>query len=1035
MSDQTPNTNGDAGLDELLAYVGEMAAATPAVRKEPPAKGAAASYDNDEMPEMPVAAPAAPSAAMARARAAAQAATSDDGDDPLAFLESTGLQAQREVPNITKPWMKHHEFVLVRTVDEVDRIVDEAIKVGKCSLDLETQGLDTRIDYIDGKPASRHKVVGYCISVGDAKIGYYIPVRHQPTDDGPDMNLPADMVEAAISRLCWAAQPVPEDNVADPLSFKEQKRGPQVVIDFWNAKFDQEMLLGVTGIDWWHPDSFEDAMLASFVVYTDDKSLSLKDKAKELLRDPDGNPYEMIKLKELFTQGRRISFPSLSPDEPGVVKYACSDAVCTRLLGDHPDILPRVRKRKDLSGTYRIEKQTIQVVRVMERNRVRIDREKIRTLQTEVTKKRDEIRAKVIEVADSKGFRGFEPNSPKQLGEFLFGEQGMNIIIPNNQDFPNGKPPINEKSKQYKTDASTLEQAADTLGEAAPPILKWIITMREHEKMLGTYLGSLVNNPDANEELRFAFKETGAATGRFSAPQGQADQGYSGVPVHGIPGTSTLREAFVARPGYTMVKSDFAGEELRIAANVSGEMVWIKEFMEGDGDLHSITARAFFNVDKPSKEQRKMGKIANFALVYGGGPAAIMRATGCDKVEASRRKQAFDRAVPTFAKWIKNQHKLVKEKKGVWTAFGRWIAIPDADHPDQAVRAACERHSTNYPIQGSGADIMKIVMILLHKEFYKRGWLKTGGGSDIVRMLLTVHDEIVFEIKHEMVPEVLPIIVHLMESPWRMPRAPHSPEWRVPLIVEPLLGLSWGGIYNWEHLTLGKKGGLDQLKDNEKQYYVQVGDRIYMKTPPWLEGILKPGWEGKGTPEPGPATPPAALPPTPSEAPPAAPDTAATSSAVPDTGADVTNDNMANDNMGEGALVVDPPPRMSPVVPVHMDDLTPASRPMMVNTPTPSTSRPAASASPAPGGAPGSQVVNFRINRLTRDTVKILRAGLSYCLEVDAGYPVRITDGTGVILVDPRLGIQVDPELLLHYLRERTLSDGSYWFDELPRTR
>lgn len=988
-------------LNELLDFASTVTggAAKPhtEVRREPPQTPGA---DEDVGFESPIEA-ARPAPAPAARR---PAAGEDDGDDPLAFLASTGLQAQREVPNPDKPWMKHHKFVLVRSVDEVNKIIDEALKTGKCSLDLETEGLDSRMVWdAKGKVRSVHQIVGFCISPGDAKTGYYIPVRHKPADDGPDLNLPIEAVEAAITRLCWAAQPVPADSVTDPLSFKEFKTGPQVVIDFWNAKFDQEFLFPITGIDWWHPDSFEDGMLASFVCYTDDRSFSLKDKSMELLRDPDGNPYEMIKLKELFPNGRRISFPALAPDEPGVVKYACSDAVCTRLLGECPEILPRVRKRKDLSGTYRIEKQVIQVVRVMERHRVRVNREKFRELLTVYEGKRDAIRTRIVELAASKGFGGFEPGSPKQLGEFLFGESGMNIIIPNNVDFPNGKPPKNDKSGQYKTDASTLEQAADTLGENAPPVLKWVIEYREHDKMIGTYLQSLVNNPDENNELRFNFKETGAATGRFSAPQGQPDQGFSGVPIHGIPGTSSLREAFVAREGYTMSKCDYAGQELRIAANVSGESVWINEFLQGEGDLHSITARAFFNVDKPTKEQRKMGKIANFALVYGGGPAAIMRATGCDKIEASRRKQAFDKAVPIFAKWIKGQHGRVREKKGVWTAFGRFIAIPDIDHPDQGIRAACERHSTNYPIQGSGADIMKIALILLHKEFYKRGWLK-GSGDDSVRMLLTVHDEIVFEIRNDRVPEVVPIIVNIMASPARLPQPPYSPKWSVPLVVEPLLGSSWGGNYNWEHMLVGKKGKLADFKPEEQDQWVQVGDKVYQKIPPWLEGILKPGYETQGlTPEPAPA--PAVV--TPPQAPPpfvAAVSTPAAPQDAPDAPADT---NVGSD--GDA-----PPPTPRPQEP-------PAQVAVAPQAPAPASGT----------GVPGAtRRVTFRINKLTRDTVKILRIGCMEALDVDAGAILCILDAYGTIVVDPSMGIRVDADILMRFLRDRTLSDGGYSFDD-----
>ena len=736
----------------------------------------------------------------------------DDGDDLSAFLASTGLKAEREVPDITKPWMRHHEFVLVKTVEEVNQIIDEALAKGRIAIDLETEGLDNRIIWEEGKPKTVHQIVGFCLSIGDAKKGYYIPVRHKPLDGGPDLNVkPLEQVEAAITKLCRAAQPTPKPGQTDALAFREFETPPRVVIDFWNAKFDQEMLFPVTGIDFWHPDSFEDGNLAHFVLFSDDKNLSLKDKSWELLRDPDGNPYEMIELKELFPNRRAIKFASLSPDEPGVVKYTGSDAICTRLLCSRPELLPVIYgKTNSLAFTYRIEKQVTQVVRVVERNRIKVDRSKLEGLRDAHRTKHQEYRAKIIDLATKKGFENFEPGSPKQLGEFLFGERGLDI---------KPKPPMNEKSLQYKTDYESLHKISEELGVNAPEVLEWVVNYREEDKVLGTYLESLSVNPDKNDELRVSFKQTGAATGRFSAPAGKPSEGFSGIPIHGIPSSSDLRTCFVSRDGYTMVKADYAAEELRIVANLSNEPVWVKEFLEGDGDLHSITARAFFNKQEVTKEERKMGKGANFSLVYGGGPAAIMRATGCNRLEAQRRKQAFDKAVPVFATWVKKQHERVKIDKGVYTAYGRWIAIPDAaprkgdkdsrgkliqtDEDVNALRAQAERHATNYPIQGSGADIMKIAMILLHKEFHKRGWLRDR--EDAVRMLLTVHDEIVFEVRNDLVFQAIPVITEIMERPTIMAKPPFSPPWRIPLLTDPLLGESWGAEYGCHRAKEGEQ--------------------------------------------------------------------------------------------------------------------------------------------------------------------------------------------------------------------------------------
>lgn len=889
-----------------------------------------------------------------------------DGMDPSEFMEAAGLRSGKAAPDITRPWMKYHTFTLVRTADELDQIVDAAIAAGACALDLETEGLDNRIFYDEqGKPFTKHKIVGFCLSY-DGVTGYYAPVRHRPDGENSPLNLPIDRAEASIRRLCLASQPeakTPEVLLKDPLSFKEWASIPKLVLYFWNAKFDQEFLYPITGIDWWHPESFEDGNLGYYVFYSDDKQLSLKWKAYNELRDPDGNPYEMIEIKDLFNKGRPIEFATLSPDEGVCTKYACSDAICTYLLCHKPRATDKHRYvmgavKEKYSFTYRLEKQTAQAMRWMERPRVRVNKDRVKALVDENSAKRDEVLTKIVQLAASKGFHNFDPKSTKTLGEFLFASgSGLDITVPASADWPGGKPPRNEKSGQYKTDADTLERLVSEFPEV-PDVLKWIVEWRGYEKLDSTYLQHMYHNVDAHSEMRFQFKQTGAATGRFSAPAGEPEQGFSGIPVHGIPATSALRTCFEARDGYTMVKADYAGEELRIAANVSGEPVWIKEFLEGEGDLHSITARAFFNKAEVSKEERKMGKIANFALLYGGGPASIIRATGCDKLEATRRKQAFDKAVPTFAGWIKSQHQKVKKEKGVWTALGRWIAIPDIDSPEKAIVAACERKSINFPIQGTGADIMKIALVLLCKEFYKKGWLKQGGGDDSVRMLLTVHDEIVFEIKHARVQEALELIVRVMASPTYMACPPHSPKWRVALVVEPLIGLNWAGEYDYGMLTHGKK-----YKDGDKIKGAEfrLGDHVYHKLPPWLEGLFKPGWESGDTPH---VTTPSESVTTPAPATPQAP--------VPPTSKPVPH-----------------------VTQAKTDDIT------------------------------SSSVVVVKIGLLTRNSVSQVREACAAALDPDEGKILCLTDHLGQVLIDPSLQIKVIPEKLVSRLRDRNLSDGS----------
>lgn len=908
---------------------------------------------------------------------ATEVSLDDDGDDPDTFMKAVVVTAPKD-RGLSKPWMKFHRFNLVKTVDEVRDIVDRALEHGRCGLDLETEGLDNRIRYDDqGKPYTIHKIVGFCLSVKG--VGYYVPVRHnfQPGDSERDPNVPLAGVEAEITRLCKASQPIltPEGMEEDPLASTKMETPPRVVISFWYAKFDQEFLYPVTGIEIWHPESFQDGHTAAYAVYSDD-SLGLKDKAKERLAifDPDNVvdgkparcPYEMIRFEDLFpstTKSADRRFQDLYPEEGNaVVLYACSDAICTEILcdtkeghwehtrdglqTDYRNVVSAALSNRH-SFTYRLENQTTQAVRDMERQLAKIDREEILRLLEKAEIELAKYRDLIVGLAQKKGIEEFNPGSPQQLSDFLFGEKGLDI-----------KPkPLTNANGFFKTDAATLEAMAEA--HDAPAVLGWIVKYRQVDKIRGTYLKSMSENCDEHDQLRFKFNQTGAATGRFTAPAGEADHGYAGIPIQGIPArddpkkpevAQALRRIFIAREGYTLVKVDYAGQELRIVANLSGEPVWIEEFLHGTGDLHTITAKAFFgpHITKENKVERNAGKIANFSLIYGGGAQAIMRATKCDKVEAARRKSNFDKSVPTFAGWVSGQKATVKKQKGVWTAFKRFIAIPDANVkagdvdskgstilPEDArkIQAACERKATNFPIQGSGADIMKISLVKLMKEFHKRGW-RRNGGDDSVRMIMTVHDEIVFEIKHERLAEAVPVIITIMESPSRIVG------WKVPLVVEPLLGKSWEAKHDWEKIQHGKE-----------------------PVPDWLQGILVPG--------------------------------------------------KAFEKPPEGPKPSAPPP---PVVETN-------------------TARPEAEPFAVESGKGILRVANFALSNtfLTSRSVDLVFEAVAGCLDPDRQVFLRLIDNGGNILLDPsQHRIPVLPEKLKMKFMDRNLGSGEFELKEEP---
>lgn len=973
-------------LDDLFAGVfGDDASpdeAEPELAEPPPA--AAPEQDAPPAVEQPAPEP----------KPTAEAASEDAVASMLdGFLGDSGLQTEDEksAVDLTQPWMAHHHFVLVKTIEEVRQLVDRAIENGACGLDLETEGFDNRIDYDEqDRPYTRHKIVGYCISVRG--VGHYIPVRHKFAADMGQSNpnvTPLEEVEAEITRLCLAAQPelTEEGKAEDPQGSPKIAVPPKVVIYFWHAKFDQEYLYPITGIDFWHWMSFECGNLASYCVYSDDKNLGLKAKSKQKLRlYPDKgevyHEYKMISFKDLFPEGMhksKMHFDELIPD-PGSapLMYACSDAICTELICEarkvewdyavepdrveYKEVLSPVTTDRRFKGTYRLEKQTVQAVRLMERTRMLIDMGEIDKLIEEAEAELLTIDEEFQGQAELKGFKGFNPGSPEQVGEFLFSERGLDI---------NPKPEKTEEG-QYKTDAGTLEKIAD---KTELEIIRLVIKRRQIVKIIGTYLKGMHKSIDENNRLRFNLKQTGAVTGRFTAPKGREDHGFAAIPIQGIPArddpkkpkvAQSLRRLFISSLSYAFVKIDYSGQELRIVANLSKEPLWKKEFMEGSGDLHTLTAQAFFgaHITKADKLERNMAKSANFAMIYGGGVQAIMRATKCDKVEAARKKAAFDQSVPTFAKWVKRQHKSVKDKLGVFNGFGRFIRMPDAaikvgdiDSNGKMVtdggrvrmiRASCERNSTNYPVQGSGADILKIAMVQLTKFLTKKGWLKNGG-DDSVRMMLTVHDEIVFEIKYERLQEALPLICHVMERPSTLAR------WEIPLVVDADVDLCWAA----QHDGLGMLAGTKPI-------------------PEWLEGYITPG------------APPPEMPEEPRPAPkPASPQAPAQPTAAPKA------------------------------------DVAPTQEVSSSTTPQ----KP-----PEPRSNGATHVVTFRVhgNYLTRESIRLVQKAIAGARPLgpergDARFKLlRLLDEEGDTLIGTELSIHIDPDQFARELRHRNMGKGSY---------
>jgi len=668
-----------------------------------------------------------------------------------------------------QPWMQEKAFVLIDDLAVLTEVVDAAIASGAVVIDLETQGLDTRVygghPLEGGRPV--HHIVGFALCY-DGEVGFYAPVRHVSAHDSisnPDNgNLPWKPVAEQIQRLL--------DNC---------------ICIYHNATFDTEMMWGEGFNVPEQPDKFDDTQVMGWLVDSNRKRIGLKSQSKDILG------WQMIEFKSLFPKGTKIpQFEELHPEEAYV--YASGDGICTWHLWN----LYKDNLNLKAQGTiYKIEKMLIGVLRRMSRNRFRIDVDYLQGLDDGLKLEAEQMETDIRKlVGDSE----LNIGSAKALGEALFDK----LSVPNAGKTPSGA--------QWKTDAGTLEEL-DSKYKGKYPALTMVVKYRQLLKLRGTYLNNLINNVDQFNDGRFGIMACGAPTGRFAAPGGRSDQGYTGVNAQAVPkvkkGKPNIRKGFIARDGFVIAAIDFAGVELRIAGNQSGESKWVTEFNHNEckkkygddyeiignsplwhhcpychekvGDIHSQTSVAVFGTSE--EPYRGKSKGVNFGILYGAGGKTLARNIGVPEDEGYRIQKSFLDNLPGIKRWIKKQHSQAAKTQMVKTSFGRIRLIPEMLEDDKRLRSFGERTSVNTVVQGTSADITKIAMVMCDKLIERNGW------REDCRILLTVHDEIVFEVRDSMKFIIMPELGLVMSR-----CGPKG--WKIPLTVDIEWGSNWGEANN-----------------------------------------------------------------------------------------------------------------------------------------------------------------------------------------------------------------------------------------------
>ena len=407
-----------------------------------------------------------------------------------------------------------------------------------------------------------------------------------------------------------------------------------------------------------------------------------------------------------------------------------------------------------------IEKPLIPIVKQMGEHGVLIDPAVLNVLAKEYRGELGKIEKRIYKTAG----REFNVSSPKQLGEVLFDELK---IIPERQKKTAGG--------QRSTRESELEKIRDT-----HPIVADILEYRELKKLLSTYIENLPLMLDAENRLHAEFLQTGAVTGRMASQ----NPGLQNIPLRSERG-KTIRRAFVAPKGFSLVSLDYSQIELRLAAILSGDEKLCDIFKKGR-DVHQEVAAMVFGVapEKVDYEMRRRAKIINFGILYGMGVNALRAQLSSTTAEAHKFLDDYFHTFKTLAEYLEKTKGFARKHGYTETLFGRRRQFPEMKSALPYVRAQAERMAINAPMQGTQSDIIKLAMVRVDEMLKKNP--PAGGAQEDAYLLLQVHDELVYEIRDARAEELSAKIKDIMESV-----LPAKEARDVPVLVVPKIGPNW----------------------------------------------------------------------------------------------------------------------------------------------------------------------------------------------------------------------------------------------------
>jgi DNA polymerase-1 len=615
----------------------------------------------------------------------------------------------------------------VTTIARLDAWIAAAREAGHVAFDLETTSRDPM----------RADLVGFSLAISPGAAAY-VPLAHKPASDAFDFSSGAAVTQIPLAEALTRIKPLLED--------------PAILKIGHNIKYDL-LVLAQHGID---VAALDDTLLMSYALDGGRWNHGLDELAERHLNHTCIS-FEKVLVHAPGPKRAEKTFAAVPIDK--ATEYAAEDADVTLRLWM---ILKARLVAERMTAVYEtLERPLVPVIVSMERTGIKVDRGTLSRMTGSFSQSIARLEEEVYGLVGHK----FNLGSPRQLGEILFERFKL----------PGGK---RTKSGQWETRANLLDDLAgnEELDPHARKLVNTMLEWRQLAKLKSTYTDALPTyiHPETGR-IHTSYSLGATTTGRLAS----SEPNLQNIPIRTKEGRA-IRTAFVAEPGMKLISADYSQIELRVLAHIADIPALRQAFAEGL-DIHAMTASEMFNVpvkDMPA-EVRRRAKAINFGIIYGISAFGLANQLGIAREEAGQYIATYFERFPGIRDYMEETKQLCRERGYVETLFGRRVHYPEINTRNPSVRGNLERAAINAPIQGSAADIIRRAMVRMPTALEE-------AGLSSARMLLQVHDELVFEAREEEIAKTIATVVRVMER-----SAEPAVVLKVPVKVDAKAGINW----------------------------------------------------------------------------------------------------------------------------------------------------------------------------------------------------------------------------------------------------